>query len=211
MNRSTQKILLFICGIILSCNTFAANPAKKFATTKQLAAEAAARIRADQTMQAALSGIALMPGPQGSPGIQGQTGIVATFSFAGQMPNIPFGETSFMLRGPTALVTISTAQRLTATVTAVLGTSSGTATFDYHLCYQSVTSGSPIQFNPGGVQAFWLTATATPTFSTFTTSQSVIPGVAGDYLVGMCIRNNSNPATDINNNDWVHGWVQVTN
>ena len=59
-------------------------------------------------------------------------------------------------------------------------------------------------------QGDYFAVTATPNITSFTASQSIVLGVAGDYKVGMCIRNMSN-ATAIDNNDWGQGWVMVTN
>lgn len=65
MYKTMAKVLIFISGIILSCNIFAAPP---FATVKKLKAEAAARANADGALQAQINQIALTPGPQGPVG-----------------------------------------------------------------------------------------------------------------------------------------------
>lgn len=216
MNTTTPKLLLLCVGIILSSNAVAASKSKKPATAKQLEAETAARISSDRALRAAISGLALggiqspagTPGPQGPagiPGVQGPTGIVSTNSFAGGIPNIPYGETDFSMRGPSSTVTITATQRLTATVTAALGTTAGTADFDYNLCYQNVQTGVITEFSPGA----YISVTAGATIATFTASQSVVPGVAGDYKVGMCIQNSS-LTTALDKNDWGQGWVMVT-
>ena len=215
--NTTPKLLLLCVGIILSCNVGAAPKAKKTVTAKQLEAETAARIKADSALQAAISGLAGglpdpagTPGPQGPagiPGAQGLTGIVSTNSFAGPIDDITnLDEIDLSFRGPITTVTVSATQRITATATSALGTTSGTADMEYNLCYQSVPSGTITQFSQGDFFA----VTATPNITSFTASQSIVLGVAGDYKVGMCIRNMST-TTAIDNNDWGQGWVLVTN
>lgn len=215
--NTTPKLLLLCVGIILSCNVGAAPKSKKAVTAKQLEAETAARISADRTLQAAISGLAGgipgpagAPGPQGPagiPGAQGLTGIVSTNSFAGSIGDInDLDEINFSFRGPTATVTVSATQRITATATSALGTTSGTADIEYNLCYQSQPSGTITQFS----QDDFFAVTATTNITSFTASQSIVPGIAGNYTVGMCIRNMS-VSTYIDNNDWGQGWVMVTN
>lgn len=215
--NTTPKLLLLCIGIMLSCNAVAAPNPKKPTTAKRLAAETAARIKADSALQAAISGLAGglpgpagTPGPQGPagiPGAQGLTGIVSTNSFAGQIADInDLDETNMAFRGPTIDVSVTATQRITATVTSALGTINGTADIEYNLCYQSVPSGTITQFS----QDDFFAVTATPNITSFTASQSIVPGVAGDYKVGMCIRNMSD-STPINKNDWGQGWVMVTN
>ena len=223
--KTTPKLLLLCVGIILSCNAVSAPNPKKAATAKQLAAETAARIKADSALQAAISGLAGglpgtggTPGPQGPagiPGAQGLTGIVSTNSFAGEVdPITGYDEIMFAFRGPTATVSVSATQRITATATSALGTTDDidpntppvTADFEYNLCYQSLPSGTITQFS----DVDFFEVTATPNITSFTASQSIVIGVAGDYKVGMCIRNMS-ATTRIDNNGWGQGWVMVTN
>lgn len=219
MNTTKIKLLLLCVGIMLSCNAVAASKSNKPATVKQLKAETAARLAADQALQAAIKGLVLTPGPAGAPGAQGAPGapgaqgapiianIASTTSFAGQMDVIPANGTDLSFYGPTAVVTITATQTITATATAVLATTTGTALFKYNLCYQNVSTPGPItEFTPGN----YFSVTATVNSTSFNASQSEVFGVAGDYKIGMCIQNLSDN-TAIDNNGWMEGWVLVSN
>jgi len=157
------------------------------------------------------TGVTGPQGPEGPQGPQGPTGIVKTFNLLNIVGDIPAGETTFNFHGPTANIQLTATQRVTATVTAVLGTQSGTAAaFDYNLCYQLLATPTAPE---GPVTLFdnrgWLTATATSIKSPFTAAQSVVPGSNNSFKFGFCTKNTS--ATAIDNNDWVTGWVMVTN
>ncbi len=104
------------------------------------------------------------------------------------------------------MVTTS-AQRLTGAAAAPIGlASAGTQSLQYGLCYQSTVAGSPlVNFVGGGYSIGSLTAQRTVVAA----SASVVPG-AGTWNVGFCVSNYGG-AIAISNNDFVNGWVQVTN
>ena len=141
-------------------------------------------------------------GPTGV-GVQGPSGVVATATFNGALPGSIASNANWQFVGPTAGVTITSSQRLTGAASAVLAVSSGTAQIDAGLCYQLGT-GPLANFAGTGT---YLTLTVTTTEFPVAAAASVVPGVAGTYQVGYCIRN----STTINSNDYVNGWVQVTN
>ena len=144
-------------------------------------------------------------GPQGPQGPQGPTGIVATGRFAGGVGSFPGASTLWVFAGPTATVTTNASQRITASASVPIGlTTGGPILFDYGLCYRTSSGGTVFNFHDTAYQ----TAEATTTRAAFSTSASVVPG-AGTWAVGFCIHNGS--ASSLNDNDFVNGWVTVTN
>ncbi len=94
-------------------------------------------------------------------------------------------------------------QRLTGSVSAVVGVSTGTVDLDFCLCYQ-LGAGAVTTFNT------YLTATVGTQPLPFNASGTTTAlTTAGTYTVGFCARDTS--ATAISNTDWVNGFVQVTN
>lgn len=94
--------------------------------------------------------------------------------------------------------------RLLASGVMLLGLSAGSPNqnFDYGICYQ-LGGGTLTTFQT------YLTSTITATARLpFSASSVVTPG-AGTYTVGMCVRNTG--AAAINSNDWVNGFIMVTN
>jgi hypothetical protein len=155
-------------------------------------------------------------GPQGSSGPQGATGaqgaqgtasISATASFAGAVGGSVTTTAAWAFIGPTAQVTTTAATpRLTAAAMVSLGASTQN-NFNFGLCYQPSGGGALTTFATG---INYSTSTAQPTRTSYPASLSVVPAAAGIYNVGFCV-NSSGTATTLNNNDWVNGWVQVTN
>lgn len=149
-------------------------------------------------------------GPQGETGPagpQGASGIVSVTKLGGYVDNISASEAAypFTFHGPTALVTINESQRITATVTAALATKTGSAQFWLDLCYQLQPSGGVREFADSG----FLDVTASTTRIPFSVSRSHVIGIAGNYKVGLCTANISTTAIDFN--DYVTGWVMVSN
>ena len=143
-------------------------------------------------------------GATGATGPQGPSGIVATASFAGSVTSIAGNSANYVFAGPTASVTVSANQRLTGSAVAVLGLSvPGPQFMDIGLCFQDA----------GGLQNFaggsYMTAVATGNRTTFAVASSRGGMTAGTVFVGFCVKNTG--ASALSNNDYVNGWVQVTN
>jgi len=141
-------------------------------------------------------------GNTGATGPAGPSGLAGIYPIDGAIGSIASGASYFTFAGPTASVTLTATQRLVASITGVLATSSGTATANVAICYQA-SGGSPEPFD------VWTTSTATTTRANFNASATVVPGVAGSYQVGYCVWNSG--STALSNNDWAIGWVMVTN
>ena len=148
-------------------------------------------------------------GNTGPTGPTGPSGIAATLSFAGSVPSITGSTTAgYVFAGPTASVTITAAQRLTGSAFAAMGLASGTVTqsADIGMCYQ-LGSGTITNFVGG---ALYVTVPVSPERRSYPASATVVPGIAGTYNVGMCVRNDVGTIA-ISNNDFMNGFVQVTN
>ncbi|HEY0132698.1 MAG TPA: hypothetical protein VGB85_01425 [Nannocystis sp.] len=114
---------------------------------------------------------------------------------------------AYVFVGPFAVVTTTVSQRLTAAGTAPIAlTVPGPQTAQLGLCYQN-------NANPGVLTNFVGGAYSIVQFTNIRISQavaaSVVPG-AGTWRVGVCVQNNGG-ANALANNDYVNGWVQVTN
>jgi hypothetical protein len=148
-------------------------------------------------------------GPQGPAGPQGPSGVVTTVTLAGAAGPIAAFVTGWTFVGPIAAVTVADGQRLTGSAAAALGANpvNGTIPFDISICRQLQPAGTIAPF----FQSDFITAAiVTPLErSTFAVSATLAGLAAGTYNVGYCVRNPlSQP---INSNDWVNGWVMVTN
>jgi hypothetical protein len=150
-------------------------------------------------------------GATGPAGPAGATGIVTTATFAGLVGSI-VGAATFAFAGPTATVTTTANQRLTATAEAPLGFAVGvtdsTAAID--ICFRPAAGGTLTNFAGGNYSDHGIVAER----RSYSATGSVIPG-AGTWAVGLCVANRdaagtANPSA-ISNNDYVNGWVQVTN
>jgi hypothetical protein len=143
-------------------------------------------------------------GPTGATGPQGADGVVATAAFSGQIVSIAAGAASYVFAGPTASVTLAKQQRVTGAAELPLATASGTAALTrVGLCYQ--TQGGPItNFVGQGYSLMTIDNVLRP----YAASGTIVLG-AGTYTVGACVMNTG--ATVISNNDFVNGWVHVTN
>jgi hypothetical protein len=112
----------------------------------------------------------------------------------------------YVFAGPTASLTTNATQHITASGSAALGTSTGTATFRLNICTQPSGGGalSALDSTAGTYEV----VTAGTTRINFAMSETGVPG-AGTWLVGMCVRNTSSQTLDLN--DWSVGWGFVTN
>jgi len=160
-----------------------------------------------------LQGPAGPQGQQGNPGVQGiegppgPTGIVATAAFAGSVGNFAAGATSLSFGTVTTTMTTTVSnQKLTGAASVPLATSTGVSLVDFGLCYRiSGGSGPLTAFAGTNLQ----TATATSSKTMFSTASSVVIPVTGTYEIGFCARNRGTNV--LNNNDYVNGFVQLTN
>lgn len=152
-------------------------------------------------------------GAQGAQGIQGvagptgptgPTGIVATGTFSG-FAGTPSSPSGYVFVGNTATVALATGQRMTAAATAGLATTTGTATANIGVCYRLGAAGTITNFVGFNYIISQIGTVRVPSAATGTVSGLA----AGSYTVGFCVGSTSGSA--INNNDYVNGWVQVTN
>ena len=159
-------------------------------------------------------GVAGPTGPQGPAGATGATGaqgpagatsIAATLDFAGAVPSLAANSTVYVFAGPTASVTLTATQRLTGGASAVMGLASGTTPqlTDLGMCFQ-LGSGTITNFT-----ANYTTVPVPNERREYSAAMSVVPGVAGTYTVGFCVRNKG--TIIMSNNDYMNGWLQVTN
>ena len=142
-------------------------------------------------------------GATGPAGPAGSSGILSVTSWGGSVGVLATDASVYQFAGPTATVTTTAGQRLTGAATTALGKSvAGLQQFRYGLCYEPAAGGTVNNFVGGlyivgqmdnGPRQSW-SATA-----------SVVPG-AGTWKVGFCTFN----SFDINNNDYVNGWVMVS-
>jgi hypothetical protein len=114
---------------------------------------------------------------------------------------------AFVFAGPTATVTTTATQRLTGSAEAPIGLAEGSSdqTAEIDLCYQPNAGGTLTNFNG-------MNSSSHVMFSdirTYSAAGTVVPG-AGTWKVGLCVRNNGGTAS-ISRNDYVNGWVMVTN
>ncbi len=141
-------------------------------------------------------------GPTGHAGPTGPTGVVGTGTLNGGIAPAIANSNIYVFAGPTLSVTTTASQRLVGSAVALLGSSGGTNIW-YGLCYKPSTS-STLQ-NWAGVDYLETPVGARQAFSV---SASVAPG-AGTFTVGFCVKNNG--ASNLDDNNWVNGWVEVVN
>lgn len=118
--------------------------------------------------------------------------------------SIAGGAAAYVFVGPTVTVTTTAAQRITGAAEAPLGVSTGTGSAYVGLCYQPSGGGTITNFVGGAYSIVEFNTTR----MTYAASASIAPG-AGTWIVGYCVQNFG--AQAINDNDFVNGWVQVTN
>lgn len=134
----------------------------------------------------------------------GLTGIVQINSFGGPIANVSPNSQSYVFVGGTTIVTANVNQRITASGSAALATSAGSAAIAFHVCYQwNNTSIQPLSNN-------FLEVTVTTNRTSFAASDSrLVISTPGTYTVGLCVNNAS--STWLHNNNFAAGWVMVTN
>jgi hypothetical protein len=135
--------------------------------------------------------------------------VVTTVSLAGAVGLIPAFASSWAFVGPIAAVTIGGGQRLTGSAAAALGASTvnGAIVFDISICWQLQPAGT---ITPFFLSDYITAVIATPNERGTYAVAATLSGLgAGTYNVGYCVRNSSSQQLD--GNDWVNGWVMVTN
>jgi hypothetical protein len=123
---------------------------------------------------------------------------------AGSVAVIPANGVAYVFAGPQAVVTTTAVQRLTGGAVTSLGAAAAIASVRIDLCYQPNGGGALVNFSGGNYVEHPFTTARLP----FSATGSVVPG-AGTWKVGLCVFNNS--VTQINQTNWMNGWVQVTN
>jgi hypothetical protein len=129
---------------------------------------------------------------------------VSTGAFSGSIGIVPAGRVNapFRFLGPTAQVATATGQRITATASGVIGThTAGNPQTDVIICRQATTGGD---LTTVGIFLTFSLISGLPQL--VSAAGSAVPG-AGTWQVGLCGRGDA--ALDFN--DFVSGWVQVTN
>ena len=130
-------------------------------------------------------------------------GISATAKISGFIGNPPpVDPANFLFMGPTVLVATLSGQHLTGAAMVPLG-ATATVQIQLDLCYQPSGGGAIINF-AGGNYSYIQVGTVRVGHSVAGTT---VPG-PGTWNVGACVRGGS---ASINNNDYVNGWIQVTN
>jgi hypothetical protein len=142
-------------------------------------------------------------GPQGQQGPQGTSGIVATHHFSGAIPTIPAGRSTFKFLGQAAPVMTADGQRLTSTASGVIGaTTAGNPSTDLAICFQAFLGGG----DPHFMNTYLTFNLVSGLRQMVSATGSGVLG-AGTWRIGLCGR--SDAPLDLN--DFVSGWVQVTN
>lgn len=106
--------------------------------------------------------------------------------------------------GPVRRITLSGSQKLAGFGSAVFGTTGGTSRIAISLCYQKIGESPVVPF----VGNNHLIADVDSMQRTFSVSGTAAPP-AGTYAVGYCVINQGKQI--IGNNNYVNGWVMVTN
>jgi len=145
-------------------------------------------------------------GEKGEPGGSGPTSIAQTVSFFGPVQTIAPNSGAWVFAGPPALVTTTALHpRVVGAASAALGFAPGSAegVADLGMCYRPASGGTLLNFYGANFIQHGFSVARLPYVATATVA---LP--AGSFLVGLCVRNSSSHA--ISNNNYVNGYVQVT-
>jgi hypothetical protein len=152
-------------------------------------------------------------GPQGPPGV---SGIVSIAGWGGLIPNTLTTpgdislEGNYVFAGPTTTVTTLENQRVTGAAEAplahTLSPMNPARQFRYGLCFQPVGGGSLTNFAGDSYSVGELNNYRTSWMAAATRVLG-----AGTWNVGFCVASATNLAVTYNDNDFVNGWVMVTN
>jgi hypothetical protein len=146
-------------------------------------------------------------GPAGPAGPQGATGMATVLpinGFAGS--NIASLSGAYVFVGPTVSVTITAGQKIVAVSSAPLSTTGGTTFAQIGICYAIPPLNSPINNFVGSNYSI---VEFTNTRNTYTASATISGLAAGTYTIGLGVKNFG--SVDLNDNDYVNGWVMVVN
>lgn len=129
---------------------------------------------------------------------------MGVYPFGGPVGTISAGATDWVFAGPTVSLTVAAGQKLVGSAQVPLGKTTATRqSFAYGLCYRTGTtmtnflgySYSIAEIDSSPRRPYAAAASASP--------------AAGTYTVGYCVRNGG--ADPLDNNDYVSGWVLLTN
>jgi hypothetical protein len=158
-----------------------------------------------------IQGVAGPQGPQGVPGPKGDTGddgVVTTQSVSGSIGNFTT-QAAWQFVGARRSVTVGAGQNITAAITAALQLSPTSPTNDFrmNLCYRAAGStAAPTEF---GLADYLIVATVGERLPYTATATTAPP--AGTYDVGFCVHSQGSVNAVFAQNDFVLGYVQVTN
>jgi hypothetical protein len=126
-------------------------------------------------------------------------------AFAGRVMQISGNSSTYVFAGPTTAVTTTAGQKMTGAAQAPIALLAGAQQqMEYGLCYQSSDGeGEVVNFAGDNFSVGMISTTRWA----WPAAASVSPG-AGTWNVGYCVKNRG--ANSIDNNDWVSGWVIVT-
>ena len=141
-------------------------------------------------------------GPAGPTGPPGATGVVNTQKISGFISAVPAADGVWQFLGNQAVVTTNSTQRLTAAAMVPLATTGATPTIKLDVCYQLNTGGAINPFSGGAYALVEVTTVRTAQ----SVAGTVVPGT-GTWRVGACAQT----AVVLDDNDFVNGYVQVTN
>jgi hypothetical protein len=117
---------------------------------------------------------------------------------------------AFAFVGATNTVTLGANQKITATVTAILGhRTAGSPLLEYTVCTQKAGSPNLIGLSPFVMVQMPSEVGSTMPYTAAGAQPASVLGGAGTYLVGYCARNTTGPSVDLF--DWVQGFVMVVN
>jgi Collagen triple helix repeat (20 copies) len=156
-------------------------------------------------------------GPVGDTGSEGPAGtttaLVQTVDISGQPFSFkltPFS--TYVFVSPQANVTVTATQTITGVATLPIGSQLGVGltdpvTAEFTFCYrlQSAVT-APVEFVSGGAQTLPLREHRLQ----YAMNATAVPGVAGTYLVGLCLKTEAENGDDITFG-YTNGWVRVTN
>jgi Collagen triple helix repeat (20 copies) len=146
-----------------------------------------------------------LPGKEGLIGPPGPSGIAVIRTLSGSLATSIAPSNIFAFAGPTTNVTVTAAQRITATGTAVFGhLTAGSPTVDIAMCAQQGTSLFLLS-------TFLTVVTPADTtvrmpYAVSGSQPALLLNGAGTYNVGYCLRTTQT----LNNNDFLTGLVMIT-
>lgn len=154
-------------------------------------------------------------GPTGEQGPQGVAGVVSVAGWSGLIPNTLStpADTSFagnyVFAGPTTTITTLENQRVTGAAAAPLAHTlfnNLSRQFRYGLCFQPADGGALTNFAGNNYSVGELN-----NYRTSWSASATREFGAGTWNVGFCVASATNLPVMYNDNDFVNGWVMVTN